>query len=504
MATQSTRAAAAFMWLPIAISCVPQQPRTAPVQGATADSAAVDSVVSALFAAGMAPGMSVAVVRGSEITYLRGFGYADREEGRAATPETIFYIASTTKAFTGLAAAILHQRGRFDLDAPLSRYLPEVRLQAPLSPDSITLRSLLTHTHGIGGGDGPVVWRTAFTGEFTSNEELVALLAEHPPASGGRAYAYGNLGYNVASLAMDRALGRSWKDVLEVEIFRPLGMTSTTAYVSRIPASRLAMPYVVDGSGFRRTHYGKADSNMQAAGGLVSSAGDMARWLEAQLNAGRVDGRQALPAAAVAEAQRIQASANLMQRGMRQIGYSLGWQVVLRGTDTAYVHGGGFTGFATHVSFLPRERLGVVVMANENALGGGLVDLVAGAIYTRLLGSAGGADVPGGSEGQIARARQNIAAERTRRAARSQVLPYPLAAYEGAYHNPAYGTIELRLVNGRLEARAGVARSDVEVYDAVQNQLRVELTGSGSVVAVQMEGGRAASLTMAGRTFVRR
>jgi CubicO group peptidase (beta-lactamase class C family) len=468
------------------------------------DSAAIDSVAARFFGLGLAPGMAVVVVRGDDIIYLRGFGHADREAGRPVTPETIFYIASTTKAFTGLTAAILDEEGRFELDARLSKYLPTLRLAPPLSADSITIRSLLSHTHGI-GGDGPVVWRTAYTGEFESNDELVRLLAEHAPASGGRAYAYGNIGYNVAGFALDAALRRSWKDLLAQRIFTPLGMSSTTAYVSRARADRLAMPYSFEGSGFQRLPYGKTDANMQAAGGLVSSARDMARWLEAQLNQGRVDGKQALSRAAVAEAQRVQATTDRNQRGMRQIGYSLGWQLVERGSDTIYVHGGGFSGFATHVSFYPKERLGVAVMANEGNLGGPLVDLVAAGVYQRLAGGT----IPGFNsfeeiEARIAQAKSGVVADRSRRAARSQVLPLPIERYTGVFVDPIYGTIELSVVDGRLYSRAGAAQAPVEVFDAEKNQLRFALAGSGAVVSAEVVEGQVVAFTYQGRRFRRK
>ena len=469
--------------------------------GDKADSSAIDSVAAALFAMELAPGMAVTVVRDGRVLYAAGFGHADREAGRRVTPETIFYIASTTKAFTGLAAAILDSRGQFQLDAPLSRYLPEARFQAPLSGDSITIRALLSHTHGI-SNDGPVLWRTAFTGEFENNDQLVALLSEHAPATTGRSYRYSNIGYNVASFAMDRVLRRSWKDILATEIFRPLAMASTTAYVSRAGETRLAMPYRFSGSSFEREPYGKQDSNMQAAGGLVSTANDLARWLEAQINLGRVDGRQVLPAAAVRESQRIQVQTDLPIPGGRQIGYSLGWQVQVRGGDTVYAHGGGFTGFATMIVFAPRHRLGIAAMANDASLGGTLVGLVTDAIYRRLVGPphALGPDIAMEAE----RAKEGVRGDRARRAARSQVLPHPLEAYAGIYENPSYGVIELRVANDFLEASAGASRSRLEVFNAELNQLRAALTGSGSVMTVEMHNGRAARITYLGSTFTRR
>jgi CubicO group peptidase (beta-lactamase class C family) len=456
--------------------------------GSTAPSTArIDSVVTALFGLGAAPGMAVVVVRDTAAIYMKGFGYADLEARRPVTPQTVFYVASTTKSFTGLAAAMLDRQGKISLDAPLSRYLPQLALRSPLNADSITIRSLLTHTHGI--AHGPVAHRLAYTGEYEGNAHLARLLAEHAPAPAGRAFEYGNIGYNVAAIAIDSALGESWKQWLERLLFTPLGMRSTTAYISRVPRERLAMPYRIEPTGFARIRYGKADANMQSAGGLVTTAEDMARWLEVHMNGGRLDGRQLVPADVVAEAHRVLATSQGNRRGLTVLGYGLGWNVTLMGDDTLLTHGGGFAGFTTHMSLMPQRRIGVVVMINDNAP---LADLVAMEIYATLLGRRG--IVPDSldwARQQVAQTRVRIGAERARRAARPQTLPLPLTAYAGVYENPAWGRIELSVVNGKLEARAGNAWSAVEVFDNTRQQLRVELTGGGTVVQMEVEGDRA-------------
>lgn len=460
----------------------------------------LDSTLNAIFALDLAPGMAVAVVRDTQVVYAKGFGWADVETRRPVTPETIFYIASTTKSFTGLAAAMLDEQGRLDLDAPLSRYLPTARLQAPLSADSITLRSLLAHTHGI-DNDGPIVFRTAFSGEHT-NDQLITLLAAHPPAKTGREHVYGNVGYNIAGLAMDVTLGESWRDVLQRLIFQPLGMTSTSAYVSRVPRDRLAQPYRWEPTGFARAPYNKGDANMQAAGGLVSSAADMARWLEAHINEGMVDGRRVFPASAIAETHRRQATIRRDVRGLAQNGYGFGWQIATLGTDTVLTHGGGFLGFSTQMSFMPQRRIGVVVMTNENGMGSALAELAARAVYGQLIAGQGfSADSVARLRTEAGAARERVAADRARRAARPQTLPFPIEAYAGTYENEPYGRLVFSVVNGKLEVRAGQAWSPVEVYDGANNALRVELTGSGSVARFTIENGRAASVEIGGIVF---
>ena len=467
-------------------------------------SAVLDSTLAKVFALDLAPGMSIAVVRDTQVIYAKGFGWADVEARRPVTAQTVFYIASTTKSFTGLAAAMLAEQGRLDLDAPLTRYLPTAKLQAPLNPDSITLRALLSHTHGI-DNDGPIVFRTAYSGEQT-NEQLLALLAAHPAAKTGREYVYGNIGYNIAALAMDVALRESWRDVLPRLIFQPLGMTSTSAYVSRAPRDRLAQPYGWEPKvGFARVPYNKGDANMQAAGGLVSSAADMARWLEAHINGGVVDGRRVFPAAAVAETHRRQAAFQRDMRGVMANGYGFGWTIGTLGADTILIHGGGFLGFSTHMSFMPNRRIGVVVMANENGTGYALTELAARAVYDQVIsGRALTADSLARIRAMAEGARERITTDRARRAARPQTLPFPLEAYAGTYANPLYGRIVFSVVNGKLEARAGQAWSAVEVYDGANNALRVELSGGGEVARVTMINGTASSVDISGIVFKRR
>lgn len=463
-------------------------------------SLAIDTTVQRFFDLNATPGLGVVVVRDTQVIYMKGFGYADVEGRRPFNESTEFYIASTTKSFTGLAAAILAEGGVWSLDDRLSRFLPSLTLQSPLSADSITIRSLLTHTHGI-GNNGPVVVRLAYTGEYAGNPELISLLREHPPARTGHAYSYGNIGYNVAAFAMEAVTHESWKETLQRLLFNPLGMTSTTAYASRVPPDRIALPYDYNGTAFVPVRAGKKDANMQSAGGLFSTLSDMSRWLEVHINDGKLDGRQVLQAHAVIESHKLLATTDQRAFDARQIGYGLGWEIMVKGNDTVLVHGGGFPGNATNMSFSPSRKVGVVVMANNSALGGGLADIIAKSLYDVIAsGKAAQVDTLGPLLAQV---KERVRADFARRAARPQTLPFPLEAYAGRYVNPAWGTVVLSVVNGKLEATMGAAWSAVETFDASKNQLRMELFGNGEVVNVGMANGRADALKMMDIEFKR-
>jgi CubicO group peptidase (beta-lactamase class C family) len=465
----------------------------------------IEPFISEAFALEMAPGMAVAVVQGDEIVYANGFGSADLETNRPVTMETMFYIASTTKSFTAFAAALLHYRGELNLDSPLSRYLPNLEFRTSLSADSITLRELLTHTHGIEDG-GPVVFRTAFSGDHTP-ELLIDLLSEYKPVSTGKAFNYGNIGYNIASLAMDAALDIGWKYLLQYEIFDPLKMTHTSAYLSKVEKEELAMPYLPQGEGFQRLDYVKSDENMHAAGGHISSATDLAKWLIVHMNAGRIIGKQVFPEPVVAETHRKQADQDRDFSYFHRYGWGLGWDLGTYEGDTLLHRFGGFAGFYSHVSFMPDHGIGVVVLTNEVGLGSSLADLIACYIYDRLLNKPG-LDTKyqnrlQQTEERSKLIRQKISENKAKRAARSQDLPHPLTAYVGTYENYELGRMDWQIKNERLEVRMGLLRSPAEVYDGEQNKFRIEFAGNGEVVKFSVDDEHAKSLIYNKRKFIK-
>jgi CubicO group peptidase (beta-lactamase class C family) len=303
---------------------------------------------------------------------------------------------------------------------------------------------------------------------------------------------------------MERVTGESWKQTLDRLVFTPLGMRSTSANVSKFPTGRLAMPYGNTPTGFERIPYGKTDANMQSAGGLVTSLEDIGRWLEANLNEGRIDGKQVIPAAAMTKAHTVRASQQQNRGTMQFYGYALGWNVARFGGDTIYTHGGGFAGFATQISFMPHRRVGIATFANSS-MGGAFADLAAQMIYDIIAGAPPiTADSLAALRALVERQRANIKADRERRAARSQVTPLPYSAYAGTYESPAMGTLVLSVnAAGKLEARSGVAWSNVEVFDGAKHELRVELFGGGSVLSMEVQGDRVVAGTLAGVRYAK-
>lgn len=460
---------------------------------------------------GLAPGLAVAVSQGEWILYAEGFGTADAETGRRATADTAFYIASSTKALTASAVVLRASRGEIDLDAPLSRYLPGLDLQPPLDEDSITVEELLTMTDGI-DAEGPVTFRTAFTGELTP-ELLIELLAGYGPSEAGRGeYEYRNLPYNLLGLVLDpTGDGHGWKDVVAQEVLEPLGMGGTSARLSDLDPERIALPHsLYPGGEWRRQRLAKDDANLHAAGGHFTTARDLARYVAAQASHGRLEGERVFPAEAIASAHVPRVEHDRDFDPFERHAWSYGWDVMRWQGRTILSRFGSFSGYRSHMSFEPETGLGVVVITNGEGIASPAVDLVATYVYDRLI--AADEDDPAGEYGErlaelVRRSEEQqagLAEHLAERAGRVKPLAHPLDAFAGVYENPRMGHIELQVVAGGLELRAGVAGSRAEVYDGAEDLLRVVI-GGGQVVGFEFSegGGPAEALVLRGERYTR-
>lgn len=493
-------------------ACSPE-PSSSPVPAAAsagpdvlADS--LEPFVRGLVDDGLVPGVAVVVVRRDGPAFVRGFGVRDVRTREPVTPATGFYIASSTKSFTGTLAAVLHQRGVIDLDAPLSRYLPELRLNPPLSADSVTLRSLLTHTSGL--RNEPVVFRTAFSGDH-DDALLVRLLGQSTPIP--RTFRYDNLGYVAAALAMERATGREWQDLLRDEVFRPLGMARTTARVSEARAAGwpLASPHLTVDSAVVLT-MGKEDNTMHPAGGMFTTAEDLVRWLRAQLDGGRVDGREALPGAVIRMGHTPYAVQNDTFYRYHRRAYGLGWHTADYEGERMIHHFGGFEGWRAHVSFLPDRGAGVAVLVNDGSPMASMApDVIATYAYDLLLGRPGvNARYAAERERMAARAadwRRRVREDLANRAARPPTPDERKPFFTGTYESEMMGTLRVRLRENReLWASLGNLSARLDPFTR-PDALRVELLpGSGQPVQFFFRDAAtpADSVGLGGRIFRRR
>lgn len=402
------------------------------------------------------PGVAVAVVAGDSVVLTRGYGWADVETRRPVTPSTVFYIASSVKGLTGTLAAILAERGRVDLDAPVGRYLPGLDLPPPLDPGAVTLRGLLTHTSGM--TDTGLNWTTTWIDRPT-DEAMLAHLARWGEARSG--FAYQNFGFALAGRALAAATGEDWRTSMRRHLFEPLGMRSTSLRPSEVAESDRALPYLATRSGTRQIRFVKSDETITAAGGAMSTVEDLARFVMAMMNGGRLDGREVLPKRAVREAIGPHVELDAAFFEFKRTGYGLGWYHATWGGERLVHHFGGLPGYRCHLSFLPDRRFGVVVLGNEGRDGNRFADLVATWIYDRFLERS---DARTRAERRLETYAERIAAARTARAEREErvnVVDAPArepGAYVGVYENERLTAIEVRESSNGLVVEAGNLR----------------------------------------------
>lgn len=459
---------------------------------------------------GSVPGVSVAIARSDGPIYLRGFGMADIERGVPATPDARFYIASSTKSFVALAFASLERKGLIDLDWTLAELAPDVQFASGIRPREITLRHLLSHSHGLNSQG--MEHRLAYSGEHDA-ATLWRLLGRVTPNTQQPlgTFNYGNIGYNIAAMLVERRLGRRWQDILQEEVLGPLGATQTHA--QGLEALRRTQPFAapymgIGPNGPERLNLLKIDSNMQSAGGMFASANDLARWLRLQLAAHKGARDLPLPADLVAATHAPVVAMTQSFGPFARAGYGLGWYSGPFNGDTLYHSFGGYTGARSHVSFMPSRDLGVAIVTNDEGAGAMFVDIAALFAYRWFQAGpeAARSETAPLVDRLVAEAQrrvQAVAEDRARRASRTWRLTQPRAAYAGRYCNADYGTISVTLDGDRIAFNQGAMNAVATPYTD-PDTMRIELIpGNGMVVAFRLEGGRAARFAIGDRTFER-
>jgi len=312
--------------------------------------ARIDQVLSATYKAD-APGATVIVVRDGKTILRKAYGLADLERKQALAADTPMRLGSITKQFTSTGILMLVDEGKIKLDDDISVYLPDY----PTQGRKITIEHLLTHTSGIVSYTGKPVYSNAMQKDVTVQQMVDSFKNDPLDFAPGSRYKYNNSGYFLLGAIIEKVSGKTYDKFVEERIFVPLGMTRS-AYEGheRDKASR-AQGYTRAPEGFQPS---KPISMTQpyAAGSLVSTVDDLARW-DAAVSSGKL-----LKAASWQRAF----TPYVLTTGS-STGYGYGWETgTLRGAQMIG-HGGGIPGFNTFALRLPAEKLYVAVLSNTDS-----------------------------------------------------------------------------------------------------------------------------------------
>ena len=362
--------------LPATLAAAAAPASSAHAAGATEAAGRIDRYLRDRLETARVPGLSAVVVEGDAVLFTGAYGFADRDAGRAMTADTPVAIGSTTKGMTALAVLQLVEQGRVDLDAPVTRYLPDFALADPRAA-AITLRQLLSMSAGL----PPSNRMDGNQDEIALEREVAGLATVALNRAPGSGYEYANDGFNVAGLVVQRLSGVPYERYLEEHLFAPLGMGHSTFDPALGAALGLAQGY---------GHHRGATVPLRTpltrgynpTGGTLTSAADVGRYLRALLNGGTLEGARVLTPASIA------AMWTPSFRMSETDGVGLGWMVAGLDGERAVTWTGSVGTSGSVFLVLPDRGLGVAVLANRDA--GPLLNQLARDLVTIVVGG----DVP--------------------------------------------------------------------------------------------------------------
>lgn len=324
--------------------------------------AALDTVVSDVMSASGVPGVAVAVVRNDQTVYLKGFGVRELGSDAAVDQDTVFQLASLSKPVGASVVADVVGDGTVSWDDPVTKYLPAFALSDPYVTANVTIADLYSHRSGLPDHAGDILEDLGY-----NQAEILARMRFLPLEPFRAQYLYTNFGLTAAAEAVAAAAGTPWPELSRQRLYEPLGMTSTSSNFAVYEASsNKAVTHAwVDGAYVQSE---VRDPQAQSpAGGVSSTAADMAKWLRMELANGTYDGQPVVDAEALATSRLPHIVAGQPASAAARPGfYGLGIGV---GTDDTgrmrYSHSGAFLlGASTAMTLLPSEDLGIVVLTN--------------------------------------------------------------------------------------------------------------------------------------------
>ncbi len=341
-----------------------------PAAAATPEAAAerLDAFLDAF--EGLEPGFAVVIVTEDDILLNRATGVLRASTGVPMTEDSPLYIASQTKAYMGLLAAILDERGVLALDSRIADHWPDIVLPEGVDPAAWTMRDLLSHQVPITAD--AIVEIEAYVTRIEPSDypALLEIYAETREAG----FEYDNLGYNIYGAILETVTGKTWQDWLDEEVITPLGLTRTSALTSDYSLDEMAWnhTWLAEEETWLEVRP-KTDAMMQSAGGMMTTPLDMASWLQWQLRGEGPEG-SAIGASAIATSH-APAAATHQEDGRNAYEqscshYSLGWNICEMNGNALYIHGGGYTGARSMMAFSPDLGVGIAAFSNSDNMTG--------------------------------------------------------------------------------------------------------------------------------------
>lgn len=301
------------------------------------------------------PGLSIAVVHRGETLYLAGYGFSDVASGTRADSNTLYQLASNSKAFTALGVLLLQKQGAIDLSEPITTYLPWLTMRYNNNTAAPTVEHFLHHTSGV---PSRTIAEIAIDDKPGAIERTVRrLVGTELVRKPGSAYEYATINYDVLGLLIEQVTGQTYEQYITEEILTPMGLNYTHA-MDDYDAAAMASGYKT-GFGVPIAYRAPDYDGNKPAGYLVSCAADMARWLNGQLG---TSAEPALNQSLIKASHKPNMTVEPFGDGLY---YAAGW--ITDASQTMVMHTGSNPNYSSNILFLPEEELGVAILCNTNA-----------------------------------------------------------------------------------------------------------------------------------------
>lgn len=319
------------------------------------DFKALDKVAAAELKERATPGAALAVIKDGQVVYAKGYGVASIETGARVTTEMLFRLGSTTKMFTAAALVMLAAQGKLRLDEPLGDFVKG--LHPALA--RVTAHQLLSQSAGLRDFAATVVSHD----DAALGQQVRGWREDVFFTTPGRIYSYASPGYWLAGFVAEELGGKPYADVMDELIFKPLGMKRTTLR----PAVAITYPLTI---GHRVANPGQAEvirpafNNvaMWPGGSIYSNVGDLARFVTALLDGGRLDGKQVLAPLVV---EKLPAP-HVALPGAQEVHYGYGLMSYRERGVRVVTHGGASTGYGSTIQLVPEHRFALIVLTNRS------------------------------------------------------------------------------------------------------------------------------------------
>lgn len=330
--------------------------------------ASIDSLVNATLTTFDVPGIAVGIIKDGNLIFAKGYGVRSLSSKLPVDENTLFGIASNSKAFTSAALAMLADEGKIKWDDKVTDYIPGFMMYDPYVTREFTIRDLLTHRSGLGLGAGDLMFWPE--GGDISRDEMIHNLRYLKPVSSFRSkYDYDNNMYMVAGQIIEKVSGTTWEEFIEQRIMKPLGFTTSKASYNRVGAgANMIEPHApADGKVVQIPH--DWNPTVNAAGGILSNINDLSKWLIMQMNDGEYgSGKRLFSKKNHDEMWQMQTIIPVRNPGPYNThfsGYALGWGVSDVKGYKQVTHTGGLAGTVTQITLLPELKLGIIVLTNQ-------------------------------------------------------------------------------------------------------------------------------------------